>query len=81
MTERVPPRRGSYGIDAPYALVLLGGLIVFEIVLGVLTGRVAPFLTVPFIAAIAATVCAVTNLSWANVRQNGHMHEQPQPAD
>jgi hypothetical protein len=34
------------------------------------------------IAAIVATVCAVTNLSWVNVRlpQYGHMHEQPNPA-
>ena len=60
MPERVPPRRGSYGIDAPYALVLLGGLIVFEIVLGLLTGRVAPFLAVPFIAAIAASYLYTT---------------------
>ena len=37
MPEGVPPRRGSYGIDAPFALVLLGGLIVFEIALGLLT--------------------------------------------
>jgi arsenite methyltransferase len=60
MPERVPPRRGSYGIDAPYALVLLGGVIVFEIVLGLLTDRVAPFLAVPFIAAIAASYLYTT---------------------
>ena len=60
MPERVAPRRGSYGIDAPYALVLLGGVIVFEIVLGLLTGHVAPFLAVPFIAAIAASYLYTT---------------------
>ena len=61
MTERVTPgRRGSYGIDAPYALVLLGGVMVFEIVLGLLTDSVAPFLVIPFIAAMAASYLYTT---------------------
>jgi SAM-dependent methyltransferase len=38
----------------------LGGLIVFEVVLGLLTGRVAPFLTAPFIAAVAASYLYTT---------------------
>jgi hypothetical protein len=38
MTERVTPRRrGSYGIDAPYAPALLAGPVVLYLVLAIVT--------------------------------------------
>jgi SAM-dependent methyltransferase len=49
-----PQRRGSYGIDAPYAVAFMGLLIVFEVVLGILSGKMLPFLAALFILAIAA---------------------------
>ena len=40
MAEHVTPRRrGSYGIDAPIAPVLLAGLVIFYVVLAIVTGR------------------------------------------
>src|SRR5689334_14017570 len=40
MAERVTPRRrGSYGIDAPYAPAFLAGLAVLYLVLAIVTGR------------------------------------------
>jgi ubiquinone/menaquinone biosynthesis C-methylase UbiE len=55
MTERAtPPRRGSYGIDAPYAPALLAGLVVLYLVLAILTGRLVYLLVVPFILAVLA---------------------------
>ena len=47
-------RRGSYGIDAPYALVLIAGLFLFYLVLAIVTGQVKFWLLVPFILAIGA---------------------------
>lgn len=42
MPEHGHPRRnGSYGIDAPYASILLSGFVVFYLYLAVTTGRVA----------------------------------------
>jgi len=41
MAERVTPRRrGSYGIDAPYASVFLAGLAILYLALAILTGGV-----------------------------------------
>jgi len=55
MIERVTPRRrGSYGIDAPYASALLAGLVVLYVVLAIVTGRVVFWLVVPFILAVEA---------------------------
>ena len=40
MAERVtPPRRGSYGIDAPLAPAFLAGLVILYLVLGIVTGK------------------------------------------
>ena len=51
-------RRGSYGIDAPYAFAFIGVVIVLELVWAVVTaitsGRLSPFLLVLFLFAIAA---------------------------
>jgi arsenite methyltransferase len=53
MTERVTPRRrGSYGIDAPYAPAFIAVLAVVEFVLAILSGSVWPFLAGLFILAI-----------------------------
>jgi arsenite methyltransferase len=56
MTERAtPPRRGSYGIDAPYAPALLAGLVVLYLILAIVTGRMLYLLVVPFVMAIEAS--------------------------
>jgi arsenite methyltransferase len=47
------PRKGSYGIDAPYLLPVLGVLLVANIVSGILTGTIWPF-----IGAAAVLACA-----------------------
>ncbi len=61
MTERVTPRRrGSYGIDAPYAPALLAGLAVLYLVLAVVTGRVVYWLAVPFLLAVEASYLYTT---------------------
>src|SRR5262249_54662338 len=53
MAERVTPRRrGSYGIDAPFAPAFIAVLAALELVLGILTGKVAPFLAFLFDLAI-----------------------------
>ena len=56
MAGRVTPwRRGSYGIDAPYAPALLAVLVVFYLVLAIATGRMLYWLAVPFLMAIEAS--------------------------
>src|SRR5262249_6505132 len=46
-------RRGSYGIDAPYLLPILGGLLVINVVNGAISGSVWPF-----VGAAAVLACA-----------------------
>jgi len=54
MTEHVTPRRrGSYGIDAPYASAFLVGLLVFYLAVGIATGKVVSWLCVAFLFAVA----------------------------
>lgn len=56
MTERAIPRRhGSYGIDAPYASVLLASLVVLYLALAIGTGRPVFWLCVTFVATVAAS--------------------------
>ena len=53
MTGRVTPgRRGSYGIDAPYAAAFLAILTVAEFVLAVMSGKVWTFLPFLFVLAL-----------------------------
>jgi len=53
VTERVTPRRrGSYGIDAPYAVVFMAFAIVAELVLATVSGRAPPLLAALFILTI-----------------------------
>src|ERR1700722_7231554 len=53
MTERVPPRRrGSYGIDAPFAPVFMAVVAALELALAVISGSVRPLLAALFILAI-----------------------------
>jgi ubiquinone/menaquinone biosynthesis C-methylase UbiE len=53
MTERVTPRRrGSYGIDAPYAPALIAVLAAMEFALAVILGKVWILLAALFILAI-----------------------------
>ena len=53
MTEPVTPRRrGSYGIDAPFAPVFMAALAALEVALAVISGSVRPLLAALFILAI-----------------------------
>src|SRR5215813_13154486 len=53
MTERVTPRRrGSYGIDAPFAPVFMAFLAALEVALAVISGSVKPLLAALFALAI-----------------------------
>src|SRR5262249_60728837 len=47
------PRKGSYGIDAPYLLPVLGVLLVVNVVNGAISGSVWPF-----VGAAAVLACA-----------------------
>jgi SAM-dependent methyltransferase len=47
------PRKGSYGIDAPYLLPVLGVLLVVNVVNGVISGSVWPF-----VGAVVVLACA-----------------------
>ena len=50
----IPRRRGSYGIDAPFAPALLAGLVILYLVLAIVTGRAGFWLAVLFISALEA---------------------------
>jgi ubiquinone/menaquinone biosynthesis C-methylase UbiE len=69
-----PRRRGSYGIDAPYAFGAIAILIVACLVLAILAGRVGPFLPVLFMLTLAAFVLHTTLrgkfLVWAELLDN-----------
>src|SRR5215831_10129341 len=53
MTERVTPRRrGSYGIDAPFAPVFLAFVAALDVALAVISGSARPLLAALFILAI-----------------------------
>ncbi len=55
MTQRVNPRRrGSYGIDAPYAPAFILGLAVIELVMAILSGRGWSYLAALVVASFAA---------------------------
>jgi hypothetical protein len=61
MTGQAPSRRrGSYGIDAPYAAAAFGVLIVAELALAITSGRVGPFLPVLLLLAIATSALYTT---------------------
>jgi len=55
MAERVTPRRrGSYGIDAPFAPALLTGLAILYFVLAIVTGKAMFWVSLIFILAVDA---------------------------
>ena len=55
MAERVTPRRrGSYGIDAPFAPALLAGLVILYVVLAIVTAKVRFWLLASFALAMVA---------------------------
>jgi len=61
MTERVSPRRrGSYGIDAPYAPAFLTGLAALYLVLAVVSGRPMYLLALAFTLAVDAAYLYTT---------------------
>src|SRR5438309_11949330 len=61
MIERVSPRRrGSYGIDAPYAPAFLTGLAALYLVLAVISGRLMYLLALAFILAVDAAYLYTT---------------------
>src|SRR4051812_25483244 len=61
MIERVSPRRrGSYGIDAPYAPAFLTGLAAVYLVLAVLSGRLMYVLALAVIVAVDAAYLYTT---------------------
>jgi SAM-dependent methyltransferase len=51
------PRKGSYGIDAPYLLPVLGALLVVNVVNGAVSGSAWPF-----VGAVVVLACAVFGL-------------------
>src|SRR5882672_3505573 len=52
MVKRVTPRRrGSYGIDVPFAPAFLGCLGIFYLVMAIITGKAAFWLAVLFMSA------------------------------
>src|SRR4051812_31631987 len=61
MIERVSPRRrGSYGIDAPYAPAFLTGLAALYLALAVTSGRLMYMLALAFILAVDAAYLYTT---------------------
>lgn len=55
MTQRTNrSRRGSYGIDAPYAAAFIACMVVMELALAIITGRVVTRLAFLFVLTIAA---------------------------
>lgn len=61
MTERVTHRRrGSYGIDAPYAPAFITVLIIAILVLAIISGNWRMFLAVPFMAAFLGSYLYTT---------------------
>ncbi len=53
MTERVTPRRrGSYGIDAPYAPAFMAAMTVVVLVMAILSGHWQTFVPVTFMLAV-----------------------------
>ncbi len=53
MTERATVRRrGSYGIDAPYAPAFLAVGVVFYLVMAIITGKLVWWLVLPFLLAL-----------------------------
>jgi ubiquinone/menaquinone biosynthesis C-methylase UbiE len=61
MPERVTPRRrGSYGIDAPYAPAFIAVWIVVCLVFAIISGRVLLFLPILFMLAILASYLYTT---------------------
>ena len=49
-----PRRRGSYGIDAPYGTAAVAAMIVIYLVFAILSRRVAGFVAVGLLSALAA---------------------------
>lgn len=49
-----PRRRGSYGIDAPYAPAFLAGMVILYLVLAIITGRMRFWLAATFMLALEA---------------------------
>ncbi len=61
MVERVSPRRrGSYGIDAPYAPAFLTGLAALYLVLAVVSGRLMYLLALALVLAVDAAYLYTT---------------------
>jgi hypothetical protein len=56
------PRRGSYGIDAPYLLPVLGVLLLVNVVNGSMSGSVWPF--VGAAAVLACAGCGLYTSRW-----------------
>jgi len=50
-----PRRRGSYGIDAPYAAAFMAFLVLVELALAILSGKPLPFVAFFFVLAIVAS--------------------------
>ena len=75
MTQQVNcRRRGSYGIDAPYAAAFMAFMVVFELALAILSGRPRAFLPFLFVLAIAASYFYATLrgkfVVWAKLLDN-----------
>jgi hypothetical protein len=71
-TEKRPDRtrrKGSYGIDAPYLLPILGLLLVGNIINGVVTGSAWPFVGAAALLACAGRVAGAEALRSPGRRQ------------
>src|SRR5262245_30007490 len=56
LTQPISPRRrGSYGIDAPYAAAFMVALAIVELAIAIATAKVIAFLAFLFVSAIAAS--------------------------
>ncbi|MFO0810923.1 MAG: hypothetical protein U0746_20020 [Gemmataceae bacterium] len=61
MAERVTPRRrGSYGVDAPYAPAFMAVAVALEFVLAFLSGRWWPLLPALLLAAVLGSYLYTT---------------------
>ncbi len=86
MAERVTPRRrGSYGIDAPYAPAFMAVMIVVVLVSAILSGRWQTFVQVAFMLAVLSWYLHGTLrgkfVAWARLLDQLHLRGDEQILD
>src|SRR5262245_54675820 len=72
-----PPRRGSYGIDAPYAPVFMGVVILVVLASAIVAGRLRNFVPVVFMTGVLALYLHGTLrgkfVVWADLLERLHL--------